>query len=103
MAENNGPKNVGVDEIEEALRGEARIRESVTYDNDDIHQAALADNPVSAERPSWSTLLSIAVSQPPKALQSRLLLTISVCGIINRRPSLMRFHSRDIYPLSDRD
>ena len=31
------------------------------YDHDDIHEAALADNPTNAERPSWSTLLSIGV------------------------------------------
>ncbi|KAJ9603453.1 hypothetical protein H2200_012231 [Cladophialophora chaetospira] len=47
----------GVDEIEKVPE---RPQQQAIYDRDDIHQAALADNPSKAERPSWSTLLSIA-------------------------------------------
>ncbi len=62
MAENDGRKAAGVDEIEKAPQRIEQPEENVTYDHDDIHQAALADNPTKAEKPSWSTLLSIAVS-----------------------------------------
>ena len=34
------------------------------FDDDDIHQAALADNPAKAEKLSWTTYLAIGVCWP---------------------------------------
>ena len=62
MAESNGQKMAEPDEIEKAPGQTEQFHENIGYDHDDIHQAALADNPSKAERLSWSTLLSIAVS-----------------------------------------
>lgn len=67
MAEHEGRKAAVVDEIEGAPHRIEQPEENLTYDHDDIHQAALADNPSRAEKPSWSTLLSIAVSSWPTA------------------------------------
>lgn len=66
MLPNQPTKAAGVDEIEHAGTGHCAIDHgSPVYDHDDIHQAALADNPEHAERLNLTTLLSIVVSTNP--------------------------------------
>ncbi|KIW90511.1 uncharacterized protein Z519_09158 [Cladophialophora bantiana CBS 173.52] len=48
-----------VDEFEKASCQHAAQNEKPSYDFDDIHQAALVDNPEDAERPNLTTILSI--------------------------------------------
>lgn len=59
MADN---KMSGISEVEKLEEHGGHVDPNPSYDHDDIHQAALADNPEKPERPSWTTLLSIGVS-----------------------------------------
>ena len=43
------------------------------FDNDDIHQAALADNPAKAEKLNWTTYLAIGVCWPFRLLRTLIL------------------------------
>ena len=72
MAQDQPIKAAGVDEIEHTARSHGDLRDEVAaYDHDDIHQAALADNPEHAERPNLATLLSIMVRLSPTQRDSK--------------------------------
>lgn len=72
MDQDRSIKATGVDEIEHTFRSHGTLRDETTaYDHDDIHQAALADNPEHAERPNLATLLSIMVSWSPRRRDSK--------------------------------
>lgn len=62
LIEENPSEAAAGDEIKSIPAQQSHIERKATYDPDDIHQAALADNPSRAERPSLSTILSIIVS-----------------------------------------
>lgn len=67
MSQNQLSKAAGIDEIEHAGTDLGAMHDGPpVYDHDDIHQAALADNPDHAERLNLTTLLSIVVSSTPR-------------------------------------
>lgn len=65
MASNLDRKDVTVQEIEGHPPQQNVETTKATWDTDDIHQAALADNPDRAKLPTFTTLLAILVSTHP--------------------------------------
>lgn len=66
MSQIQDTKTASGQEIEESKPQDNQNESKVGFDADDIHQAALADNPPKPERPSWATLLSIVVRTLPR-------------------------------------